>query len=76
MSEFVYEYQAYPFPSSSPGKLIKHSCIILYSRKYSMALSGQKLLKEYVRNDTKGKSQPWNTTNAKQVGLIQYVLLF
>jgi hypothetical protein len=71
MSEFVYEYQAYTFSNSSPDKLIKHSCIILYSCKYSMALSRLKLLKEYVRNDTTGKSQLWNTPDAKQAGLIQ-----
>ena len=75
MSEFVYEYQAYPFPISSPDKLIKYSCIILYSRKYSMPLRRQKLLKVYVRNDTTVKSQLWNTTAAEQVGLKQWVLL-
>jgi chromosome segregation and condensation protein ScpB len=36
-----------------------------------MALRGQNLLKEYVRNDTMGKSQLWKTTDAKQVGLKQ-----
>ena len=36
-----------------------------------MVLSRQKLLKERVRNDTTGKSQMWNTPDAKQARLTQ-----
>jgi hypothetical protein len=36
-----------------------------------MALSRQKLLKEYVRNNTTRKSQLLNTMDAKQAGLMQ-----
>ena len=65
MSEFVYDNREYSLPNSSADKLIKYSCIILYSRKYSMAYSGQKSLKEYVRNNTHRKISTVKYTRCK-----------